>query len=87
MTQLSDLANHLQKSPITQLIAVYEHGILNLWKRASELEDLGFKLNRRWVTHVNRHDNATRYMVYSMPLTRHNMKLAKRLYGAKEKCK
>lgn len=81
MSQLKDLAHHLNKKPICRIIASHEYGIQNLWCRISELEDKGFKISRRWVEHINRHKNSARFMVYSMPQTKKNQKLFKDIYG------
>lgn len=81
MSQLKDLAHHLNAKPICRIIASHEYGIMNLWARCAELELQGFKIDRRWVEHTNRHNNSARYMVYSMAQTKKNQKLFKDIYG------
>lgn len=84
MSQLKDLATHLMDKPICRIIASHEYGIMNLWVRISELENKGFKIDRRWVEHTNRHKNSARYMVYSMAKTKKNQKLFNQIYKDKK---
>lgn len=83
MSQKKAILFHLQHSEISQIVAVNKYAVLNLWKRCTEIEDMGFKLSRRWVDHVNRWGNNSRYMVYSMPQTKKNQQLFKKLFGSK----
>lgn len=85
MSQLRDLATHLQKRKISRLIAMYEYGIANLWARCAELEEMGFTINRQWVNSTNRHGNSSRHMIYSMSATKKNQALFKKLYAKNNK--
>lgn len=81
MSQNRDLIFHLQRAPITQLIAANKYSILRLSERIREIEARGFRIDRRTAYGVNRHNNAIRYTVYSLPKTRENQRLFKSLYG------
>lgn len=81
MSQNRDLIFHLQHFPITQLIAANKYSILRLSERIREIEARGFRIDRRTAHGVNRHHNAIRYTVYSLPKTRENQRLFKSLYG------
>ena len=51
---------------ITRFEAFTELGITELPKRICELQDLGFKFNKEWLTRKNRYGDPVSFIQYSL---------------------
>lgn len=82
MNQKTVIIHHLLKAPLSSLVAFNKMGCTCLPKRITEVEAMGFSIGRKNVVSTNRWGNRNDYLIYSLPLTRKNQALYRKIYGA-----
>lgn len=88
MTQTNAIIFHLMHAPLSSLVAFNKLGTTCLPRRIWDIQELGFTIDRKNVVSKNRWGNRNDYYLYSMPKTRANQRLFKRLFGKENKpCK
>lgn len=81
MNQATAIIFHLTQAPLSSLVAFNKMGCTCLPKRITEIESMGFVIDRRSIVSKNRWGNRNDYNLYSLRKTRANQKLFSKLFG------